>query len=123
LDTQQLLRAACADALRVEHAGFVNQGLIASKNAVVNAYAFGIVRDRVRARPGACWRRCGRQPRGFRYTNAFALLQPKVANPRKWSAETPDRTLEAANVQCAQRSSAFIPLFGCPRLPDVWELP
>ncbi len=29
-------------ALRVKHAGFVNQGLIASKNAVVNAFAFYI---------------------------------------------------------------------------------
>jgi len=28
--------------LRVQHAGFVNQGLIASKNAIVNAYAFYI---------------------------------------------------------------------------------
>ncbi len=33
--------------LRVKHAGFVNQGLIASKNAVVNAYAFYIRGRRV----------------------------------------------------------------------------
>jgi hypothetical protein len=33
--------------LRVQHAGFVNQALVASKNAIVNGYAFYI---------------CGRRP-------------------------------------------------------------
>jgi hypothetical protein len=47
LDTLDRAAAECVDAtrwrdfmLRVAHAGFVNQGLLASANAVVNAYAF-----------------------------------------------------------------------------------
>ena len=32
--------------LRVQHAGFVSQALVASKNAIVNAYAFYIRRSK-----------------------------------------------------------------------------